>query len=65
MSAFRVPGSATVTITDPQQVQAGETINRILILKLRQKEKKIKWSEEVIDNEHLGRKSSKSKIAFF
>jgi protein phosphatase 1 regulatory subunit 11 len=62
MSSPSIPSSAstqTVTVTEPERVEAGQTINRILVLKLRQKQKKISWTEDTVDNEHLGRKSSK------
>jgi hypothetical protein len=64
MSSPSIPSSAstqTVTVTEPERVEAGQTINRILVLKLRQKQKKISWTEDTVDNEHLGRKSSKRK----
>lgn len=64
MSSPSIPSSAstqTVTVTEPDRVEAGQTINRILVLKLRQKQKKISWTEDTVDNEHLGRKSSKRK----
>lgn len=52
--------SVTVTVSEPERLEAGQAINRILVLKLRQKQKKITWTDDTVDNEHLGKKSSKS-----
>lgn len=55
-------GSSTVVITNPAEREAGTTINRILVLKLREKQgKKVKWTEDTVDNEFLNKKSSKRK----
>lgn len=66
MSSPTIPQSSssqTVTVVEPERLEAGATINRILVLKLRQKQKKITWTDDTVDNEHLGRKSSKRKIS--
>ncbi|GAB0201507.1 E3 ubiquitin-protein ligase PPP1R11 [Grus japonensis] len=49
-------GTATVTETG-----AAEPENRSLTLKLckRKPDKKVEWSSDTVDNEHLGRRSSK------
>ncbi|XP_075581409.1 E3 ubiquitin-protein ligase PPP1R11 [Pelecanus crispus] len=49
-------GTATVTETG-----AAEPENRSLTLKLRKRkpDKKVEWSSDTVDNEHLGRRSSK------
>mmetsp|Transcript_49300 Transcript_49300/g.97507 ORF Transcript_49300/g.97507 Transcript_49300/m.97507 type:complete len:97 (+) Transcript_49300:91-381(+) len=47
-------GSTTVTRT------ATETSDKKMVLKLKEaKGPKIKWTEDTVDNEHLGRRSSK------
>ncbi len=56
-------GSTTITITEPERVNAANTINRILTLHLRER-KKVKWAEDVVDNENMGKKSSKSKLMY-
>lgn len=62
MEAASPRTAAAVTVTEEDRREAGNTINRILVLKLRAKQKKITWTEDTVDNEHLNRKSSKSKI---
>ncbi|KAM4643559.1 LOW QUALITY PROTEIN: E3 ubiquitin-protein ligase PPP1R11 [Amazona ochrocephala] len=49
-------GTATVTETG-----TAEPENRSLTLKLRKRkpDKKVEWSSDTVDNEHLGRRSSK------
>lgn len=57
--------AAAVTVTEEARQEAGHTNNRILVLKLRAKQKKITWTEDTVDNEHLNRKSSKSTIRLY
>lgn len=58
------PGSATMTITAQQTQQQAEAKPRILRLTLQNDSKPaIRWSEDTVDNEHMGKKSSKSKFA--
>mmetsp|Transcript_31334 Transcript_31334/g.23281 ORF Transcript_31334/g.23281 Transcript_31334/m.23281 type:complete len:99 (-) Transcript_31334:53-349(-) len=49
--------SQTLTETIPQS--GVSTNNQVLVLRLREAKKGITWTEDTIDNEHLGRKSSK------
>ncbi|XP_064408041.1 E3 ubiquitin-protein ligase PPP1R11 [Latimeria chalumnae] len=57
------PGSSTVTQTleTPQQQTPPETEGRSLTIKLRKRktEKKVEWTSDTVDNEHMGRRSSK------
>ncbi len=49
-----------VTVTEQLQSRQ-ETKSKVLVLKLREVRKsKITWAEDTVDNEHLGKKSSKS-----
>ncbi|TRZ09071.1 hypothetical protein HGM15179_018046 [Zosterops borbonicus] len=52
-------GSATVTETG-----TAEPEQRSLTLKLRKRkpDKKVEWSSDTVDNEHLGRRSSKCEL---
>ncbi|CAJ1083652.1 E3 ubiquitin-protein ligase PPP1R11 [Xyrichtys novacula] len=59
-----VPGTSSETITET--VQTGtppppQQEGRSLTIKLRKRktEKKVEWSSDTVDNEHLGRRSSK------
>uniref|UniRef100_A0A8C3UID7 E3 ubiquitin-protein ligase PPP1R11 n=1 Tax=Catharus ustulatus TaxID=91951 RepID=A0A8C3UID7_CATUS len=51
-------GCGTATVTESGTV---EPENRSLTLKLRKRkpDKKVEWSSDTVDNEHLGRRSSK------
>ncbi|KAK7124827.1 hypothetical protein R3I94_019024 [Phoxinus phoxinus] len=58
--------SSSETITETVQVQTGtppppQQEGRSLTIKLRKRktEKKVEWSSDTVDNEHLGRRSSK------
>jgi len=53
-------GNATVTTTETEIETANKT--KVLILKLREKQQKVSWTENTVDNENMGRKSSKSKM---
>ncbi|KAF7250117.1 E3 ubiquitin-protein ligase PPP1R11 [Varanus komodoensis] len=55
-SAASVGASATVTETEVTEPE-----NRSLTIKLRKRKpaKKVEWSSDTVDNEHLGRRSSK------
>eukprot|EP01039_Chlorochromonas_danica_P006670 gene6670-7370_t len=51
--------SGTLTLTEQQQQQQ-QNKEKVLVLKLREKAKgKLKWAEGTVDNEHMGKKSSK------
>uniref|UniRef100_A0A3Q3WTV4 E3 ubiquitin-protein ligase PPP1R11 n=1 Tax=Mola mola TaxID=94237 RepID=A0A3Q3WTV4_MOLML len=59
-----VTGTSSETITEtvqtstpPQQQQEGR--NLTIKLRKRKTEKKVEWSNDTVDNEHLGRRSSK------
>uniref|UniRef100_H2ZS19 E3 ubiquitin-protein ligase PPP1R11 n=1 Tax=Latimeria chalumnae TaxID=7897 RepID=H2ZS19_LATCH len=62
------PGSSTVTQTleTPQQQTPPETEGRSLTIKLRKRktEKKVEWTSDTVDNEHMGRRSSKCESLF-
>ncbi|XP_058678554.1 E3 ubiquitin-protein ligase PPP1R11 isoform X2 [Ammospiza caudacuta] len=51
-------GCGTATVTESG---TAEPENRSLTLKLRKRkpDKKVEWSSDTVDNEHLGRRSSK------
>lgn len=58
--------TSSETITETVQVQTGtppppQQEGRSLTIKLRKRktEKKVEWSSDTVDNEHLGRRSSK------
>ncbi|XP_077052533.1 E3 ubiquitin-protein ligase PPP1R11 [Siphateles boraxobius] len=58
--------TSSETITETVQVQAGtppppQQEGRSLTIKLRKRktDKKVEWSSDTVDNEHLGRRSSK------
>ena len=53
------PSSDTVTQTITEQ-KTGEESSEVLKIRLKP-EATVTWSEEVIDNEHMGKKSSKRK----
>jgi hypothetical protein len=54
--------SSTMTTTEPA-VASSKGKTKRLILKVKEKEKKkIVWCQEVVDNEHMCKKSSKSKF---
>ncbi|RVE66563.1 hypothetical protein OJAV_G00108760 [Oryzias javanicus] len=59
-----VPGTSSETITETvqtstptQQQQEGRSLT--IKLRKRKTEKKVEWSSDTVDNEHLGRRSSK------
>lgn len=55
-------GSSTITAT----VQENEAKTKVLRLKLKVNNdngSKVKWSEDTVDNEHMGKKSSKRKCS--
>ncbi|KAG5264592.1 hypothetical protein AALO_G00255900 [Alosa alosa] len=61
-----VPGSSNVSETITETVQTNtppppQQEGRSLTIKLRKRktEKKVEWSSDTVDNEHLGRRSSK------
>ncbi|XP_035284998.1 E3 ubiquitin-protein ligase PPP1R11 [Anguilla anguilla] len=59
-----VPGTSSETITETVQVDTPpppQQEGRSLTIKLRKRktEKKVEWSSDTVDNEHLGRRSSK------
>ena len=53
--------SAAVVSGTQTQVIAAETSLPISSLQVKKAKKDVKWEEGTIDNEHLGRKSSKSR----
>lgn len=63
-------GSRTVTITvDPtkednqQEQDSGEEVARVLRLRgARHTGPRVAWNEDVVDNEHMGKKKSKSAL---
>ncbi|XP_036371902.1 E3 ubiquitin-protein ligase PPP1R11 [Megalops cyprinoides] len=59
-----VPGTSSETITETVQTNTPpppQQEGRSLTIKLRKRktEKKVEWSSDTVDNEHLGRRSSK------
>ncbi|XP_041664645.1 E3 ubiquitin-protein ligase PPP1R11 [Cheilinus undulatus] len=59
-----VPGTSSETITETVQTSTPpppQQEGRSLTIKLRKRktEKKVEWSSDTVDNEHLGRRSSK------
>ncbi|KAJ0055153.1 hypothetical protein NL108_011178 [Boleophthalmus pectinirostris] len=59
-----VPGTSSETITETVQTTTPpppQQEGRSLTIKLRKRktEKKVEWSSDTVDNEHLGRRSSK------
>ncbi|KAJ8366769.1 hypothetical protein AAFF_G00342620 [Aldrovandia affinis] len=59
-----VPGTSSETITETVQADTPpppQQEGRSLTIKLRKRktEKKVEWSSDTVDNEHLGRRSSK------
>lgn len=53
--------------TTQTQTQESAPAKKNLVLKLNQdteEKPSIKWTEDTVDNEHLGRKSSKRKLIF-
>ncbi|KAJ3609328.1 hypothetical protein NHX12_023851 [Muraenolepis orangiensis] len=59
-----VPGTSSETITQtvstntpPPPLQEGRSLT--IKLRKRKTEKKVEWSSDTVDNEHLGRRSSK------
>ncbi|XP_068188326.1 E3 ubiquitin-protein ligase PPP1R11 [Antennarius striatus] len=59
-----VPGTSSETITETVQTSSPpppQQEGRSLTIKLRKRktEKKVEWSSDTVDNEHLGRRSSK------
>ncbi|KAF6737837.1 Protein phosphatase 1 regulatory subunit 11 [Oryzias melastigma] len=60
-----VPGTSSETITEtvqtstPTQQQQQEGRSLTIKLRKRKTEKKVEWSSDTVDNEHLGRRSSK------
>ncbi|XP_028316452.1 E3 ubiquitin-protein ligase PPP1R11 [Gouania willdenowi] len=59
-----VPGTSSETITETIQTNTPpppQQEGRSLTIKLRKRktEKKVEWSSDTVDNEHLGRRSSK------
>ncbi|KAI4817714.1 E3 ubiquitin-protein ligase PPP1R11 [Gymnodraco acuticeps] len=58
-----VPGTSSETITEtvqstpPPPQQEGRSLT--IKLRKRKTEKKVEWSSDTVDNEHLGRRSSK------
>ncbi|KAM3858289.1 E3 ubiquitin-protein ligase PPP1R11 [Diretmus argenteus] len=59
-----VPGTSSETITETIQTTTPpppQQEGRSLTIKLRKRktEKKVEWSSDTVDNEHLGRRSSK------
>uniref|UniRef100_A0A672H6U8 E3 ubiquitin-protein ligase PPP1R11 n=1 Tax=Salarias fasciatus TaxID=181472 RepID=A0A672H6U8_SALFA len=59
-----VPGTSSETITEtvqtstpPPPAQEGRSLT--IKLRKRKTEKKVEWSSDTVDNEHLGRRSSK------
>lgn len=65
MSMAEVPGPSSETITEtvptgappPPPQQEGRSLT--IKLRKRKTEKKVEWSSDTVDNEHLGRRSSK------
>ncbi|TWW65881.1 Protein phosphatase 1 regulatory subunit 11 [Takifugu flavidus] len=59
-----VPGTSSETITETVQTSTPpppQQEGRSLTIRLRKRktEKKVEWSSDTVDNEHLGRRSSK------
>ncbi|KAM6958714.1 E3 ubiquitin-protein ligase PPP1R11 [Aplochiton taeniatus] len=59
-----VPGTSSETITETVQIDTPpppQQEGRSLTIKLRKRktDKKVEWSSDTVDNEHLGRRSSK------
>ncbi|XP_034015993.1 E3 ubiquitin-protein ligase PPP1R11 [Thalassophryne amazonica] len=59
-----VPGTSSETITETVQTSTPpppQQDGRTLTIKLRKRktDKKVEWSSDTVDNEHLGRRSSK------
>ncbi|MED6263359.1 hypothetical protein ILYODFUR_009355 [Ilyodon furcidens] len=59
-----IPGTSSETITETVQTNTPpppQQEGRSLTIKLRKRktEKKVEWSSDTVDNEHLGRRSSK------
>ncbi|CAK6970608.1 E3 ubiquitin-protein ligase PPP1R11 [Scomber scombrus] len=59
-----VPGTSSETITETVETSTPpppQQEGRSLTIKLRKRktEKKVEWSSDTVDNEHLGRRSSK------
>jgi protein phosphatase 1 regulatory subunit 11 len=52
--------ATTIEEADPESQE--KQPSKVLVLKLKAKKKpKVTWTEETVDNEHLDKKSSKSK----
>ena len=61
MSASSVPsGSATLTLTVNDNNETNTPNNIPCVLKLKSK-KNVKWDDTAVDNEHMKKKSSKSR----
>uniref|UniRef100_A0A3B4ZCZ4 E3 ubiquitin-protein ligase PPP1R11 n=1 Tax=Stegastes partitus TaxID=144197 RepID=A0A3B4ZCZ4_9TELE len=55
-----VPGTSSETITEtPTSYVLQEGRSLTIKLRKRKTEKKVEWSSDTVDNEHLGRRSSK------
>lgn len=52
--------AASATLTETEEHRSSQPPVQRYVMRL-QNEKKIVWSKDTIDNEHLGRKSSKRK----
>uniref|UniRef100_A0A3Q2QNZ0 E3 ubiquitin-protein ligase PPP1R11 n=1 Tax=Fundulus heteroclitus TaxID=8078 RepID=A0A3Q2QNZ0_FUNHE len=64
-----VPGTSSETITETVQTSTPpppQQEGRSLTIKLRKRktEKKVEWSSDTVDNEHLGRRSSKCEFKY-
>uniref|UniRef100_A0A6I8PKY1 E3 ubiquitin-protein ligase PPP1R11 n=1 Tax=Ornithorhynchus anatinus TaxID=9258 RepID=A0A6I8PKY1_ORNAN len=55
------PAGLSETVTETTVTVTTEPENRSLTIKLRKRkpDKKVEWSSDTVDNEHLGRRSSK------
>uniref|UniRef100_A0A3Q1ENW7 E3 ubiquitin-protein ligase PPP1R11 n=1 Tax=Acanthochromis polyacanthus TaxID=80966 RepID=A0A3Q1ENW7_9TELE len=54
-----VPGTSSETITETTSYVLQEGRSLTIKLRKRKTEKKVEWSSDTVDNEHLGRRSSK------
>ncbi|PKA54555.1 hypothetical protein AXF42_Ash000390 [Apostasia shenzhenica] len=52
-------GSATVTLEETPSSSFQQQTTQTLVLRLKRPKKKVTWKEGTVDNEKLGRKSSK------